>query len=94
MHEGDGDGFFLGKSIFIVKMTGPVKVRPVSSNFSKAALGRDLWVWTENSQEVVGGKEGKQHFLDFWRTVASTQTRNNETEKKAVTQTSQNTVPD
>ena len=84
----------LGRSIFIVKMTGPAKVRPVSSNFSKAALCRDLWVWTENSQEVVGGKEGKQHFLDFWRTVASTQTHNNETEKKAVTQTSQNTVPD
>ena len=82
-------------------MTGPAKVRPVSSNFSKAALGRDLWVWTENSQEVVGGKEGKQHFLDFWCTVASTQTRNNETAKKkkdwrkqTTKQTSQNTVPD
>ena len=31
---------------------------------------------------MVGGKEGKQHFLDFWCTVASTQTSNNETEKK------------
>lgn len=32
---------------------------------------------------MVGGKEGKQHFLDFWCIVASTQTRNNnETEKK------------
>ena len=45
---------------------------------------------------MVGGKEGKQHFLDFWCIVASTQTsNNNETEKKkGVTQTSQNTVPD
>ena len=34
----------LERSIFIVKMTGPAKVRPVSSDFSKAPLGRDLWV--------------------------------------------------